>query len=366
MKVALVHDYLTEIGGANKVLEIFKEIFPDAPVYTLLYNPETTDPKYAHWHIVTSSLQNSFFSKLPQFLRPLSPQAIESFDFSEFDLVISSSNSFAHGILTPAKTTHVCYYHAPMRYAWDYYFDYIKDHKLYGLKGLLAKKAIHKLRIWDFAASFRPDFTIANSDTTAARVQHFYKRDVNAVIYPPVDTNRFYANNSHADYFFIVSRLSPYKKVDLAIEACNKLKQSLVVVGNGPELKRLQSLAGPTVEILGPKQDNVIEEYMENCKAFIFPASDDFGITAVEAMAAGKPVIAFDFGGAKETVINNKTGILFPEQNVEFLSEAIKKLNDSYDTFDSVSIHRYAQKFSKEAFKNNFIDFLHKHVGITI
>lgn len=358
MKIAIVHEFLTKIGGAEKVLLSLCKMFPDAPVYTLLYDETGTKEIFKRYHIIESQS----LKKYPRFLRMKSKlflgklsQAIEEFDFSEYDVVISSSNSFAHGIITKPKTFHLCYCHSPMRYAWDWHYEYLKEHHIgFGFKGLFIRSLLHKIRIWDKVASKRVDFWIANSKNVQDRIKKYYRTE-SKIIYPPVNIDRINLSESSTDdYYVCVSRLEPYKKIDLAIEAFNKLGKQFVIIGSGSDRNRLEGLSKKNIEFLGWQSDKSIYEYIRNSRGFVFPGEDDFGITPVEAMACGKPVVAYGAGGAKETIIDKKTGVLFHKPEAESLIEAILYLEENSDRFTPESCRSQAEKFSEENFQNDF------------
>lgn len=360
MKIALVHEFLTKIGGAEKVLLSLHKMFPDAPIYTLVYDQKGLDGKFDDCKIIESSLKKypGFIKRKTKFLLPKLSKAIEEFDFSDFDIVISSSNSFAHGILTKPKTFHLCYCHSPMRYAWDWTFEYLKENKIgYGLKGIYIRNLLHKIRIWDKAASFRVDCWIANSGNVKKRIKKYYGFD-SKIIYPPVHISKMDIQNLPDEYYVIVSRLEPYKKIDLAIKAFNKLGKELVIIGIGSHGEYLKSIANDNIEFLGWQSDKAVKEYLKNAKALIFPGEDDFGIVPVEALSCGRPVVAFGAGGAKEIIIDGKTGVFFFEENFNKLAEAIMRLEKNYINFSPVECRRQAEKFSEENFNKNFKDNL--------
>ncbi len=354
MKVAIVHDFLQNLGGAEKVVMALSELFPDAPIYTLVYDKKM-DEYFAGKNIITSYLQK--FTFIPsRFFIGLFPYAIESFDFSGYDLVISSSNSYAKNIITPTDTLHISYIHSPMRYAWDTTHFYLADQahrtpigNAFGLVQLVAGSIIRKLRIWDFVGADRVDVFVANSKNVAARIKKYYRRD-SIVIYPPVEVQKITPTPENRGYYLVLSRLVSYKRADLAVEAANRLKLPLVVIGTGEEEAELKQLAGDTVRIIGWVTDSEKYEYLKNCKALIFAGEEDLGIVPVEAMAAGKPVIAYKKGGLLETVVENETGIFFEEQTVESLMDAIQKLESNYSSFNYQTISDHAANFSKEKF----------------
>jgi len=356
MKTAIVVDWLTQMGGAERVVLAIKELFPEAPIYTTVYNPETVD-KVFH----SMDIRPSFIQKLPgarqsyQKYLPLMPTAVEQFDLSEFDLVISSSSSVAKGVVTRADTVHICYCHTPMRYAWDFYHEYLNGPDVGKLKRKLIPWLINYIRMWDRLTADRVDHFIANSHNVARRIKKHYRREA-TVIHPPVDVSFFTPVNEHEDFFLVVSRLVPYKRVDLAIKACNELQLPLRVIGVGPEFDRLKALAGPTVQMMGRLSEEDIKWHYARCRAFLFPGEEDFGITPLEAQASGRPVIAFGKGGALETVAANETGIFFEEQTVDSLVNAIINFKD--DNFDRQAIRRHAESFDVIKFKERIKAFI--------
>ena len=355
MKVAIVHDWLTNLGGAERVVESLHEMFPDAPIYTSVYLPDKL-PLLKDAKIITSFLQHWPLARKKHQLYPmLRTLAFESFDFSGYDLVISSSSAEAKGIITSTETHHLSYIHTPTRYYWSGYEDYLSSPGL-GIFNPLAKmilpRVVKKMRRWDYAAAQRPDLLIANSMTVQARIKKYYNRE-SVVINPPVDTARFKNSTrpEKEDYYLVVSRLIPYKRVDLAVRACTRLGKKLLVVGSGSELANLKSIAGPSVSFTGSLSDAETTTHFKNCKAFIFTANEDFGITPVEAMSAGRPVVAFGKGGSSETVVDGVTGVFFDRQTVDSLEKAIIKLEKA--SFDSAKIVARAADFSKENFKSS-------------
>lgn len=355
MRVALVHDWLTNLGGGERVLAALAETYPDAHIYTSIYNPNKLS-MFEDREVRTSFLQNWPLAQNKHQLYPmLRTLAFESFNFSQYDLVISSSSAEAKGIITTTETLHISYIHTPTRYYWSGYEDYIQSPGMGVLNPfvrLVMPHYVKKMRRWDYAAAQRPDVLVANSQTVADRIDRYYNRSAQ-VIFPPVDTGRFKANKIKGEYYLVVSRLIPYKRVDLAIQACNELKLPLKIVGDGAEMKYLQSIAGPTIEFLGSLSDAQTEQYFQNCKAFIFTANEDFGITPVEAMSAGKPVIAYGYGGASETVIDGKTGIFFDKQSVESVVKAM--MASEQINYSTATISARAELFSKKRFVNNIL-----------
>lgn len=356
MRVALVHDYLNQYGGAERVLEAFCELWPQAPIFTLVYDEKRTGRAFAGRRIKTSFLQKVPLVKAHH--RPflmLMPLAIEQFDLSAYDLIISDSASFAKGIITRPGALHICYCHTPTRYVWDDSHKYVEEFNY----PRFIKKAIPPflsyLRVWDEAAAHRPDIYLANSRFVAARIKKYYGRE-SQVICPPVKTGSFYLSGRSGDYFLMIARFLPYKKVDLAIAAFNELGWPLKIIGDGPDRHRLKKMAGPGVEFVGLVSEKRLPGYFAHCRALIFPQEEDFGISAVEAMAAGRPVIAYRGGGALEIVIDGRTGIFFEDQTKESLIGALQKFS-SID-FSPRLIRQHAESFDKELFKKKIRDFV--------
>lgn len=350
LKVAIVHDWLTNIGGAERVVESLLKAYPQADIFTSVYN-ESALPQFKG-RVKTSFLQHWPLAKRKHQLFPvLRTLAFESFDFAGYDLVISSSSAEAKGIITSTETLHVSYIHTPVRYYWSNYDQYLKDPGFGVLNPvirLITPYFVRKMRRWDYAAAQRPDVLVANSATVAERIKKYYKRD-SQVVFPPVDIKRFNTNGiKQGGYMLVLSRLVAYKRSDLAVEACSKLGLKLIVAGDGPELKRLRSLAGPSIEFVGKPTDKEVARLFEGCKGFMFPGEEDFGITPVEAMACGKPVIAYGKGGAAETVVNGTTGILFDKQTVGSVATALEEFGQKQ--WDSTLIRRRAEEFNEERF----------------
>ncbi len=362
MKVALIHDFLVKMGGAERVLKCFSELYPDAPIYTLLYDERVCGKVFP-----ASRVRPSFLQKFPAFLRkrqkylfPLMPRAIENFDLAEFDLIISSSNAFAHGVLTSAASTHISYCHSPMRYAWDYTHEYLKEQGVNGLRRFLASRMLHSVRMWDFLASDRVDHYLANSHHVQQRIRKYYHRD-SAVLYPPVDVHRFTPQAEHDEFFLIVAALTPFKKIDLAVQLFNKIGKKLVVIGSGPQESYLRSIASSNVEILGYQDDKTVQKYMERCRAFIIVNEEDFGIAPVEAMACGKPVLAYAKGGVLETVTSGVSGEFFSQQTIESMEDGLGRLLVNYAHYDSKKIRAAVEKFSSVHFIKGFKTHVSKH-----
>jgi len=352
MKIALVHDFLLKLGGAERVLKVLSEMFPTAPIFTLLYDEEKVGQTFPKERVRTSFLQNypSFIRKRYRLLTHKIPRAIEEMNFDGFDVVISSSGAYSHGIITPLETKHICYCHSPMRYAWDYSNEYKQENNIKGLKAFVYAPLMKYLREWDMLAADRPTKYLSNSRHVQKRVSKYYKMDSD-IVYPPVETEKFRAKEENSNYFLIVSTLTPYKKIDLAVQLFNKIGRKLVVIGDGPQREYLESIAGDNIDFLGFKDDETVKEYMGNCRALIFPGEEDFGITPVEAMACGKPVLAYGKGGVTESVVSGKTGEFFFEQTVESMEDGLARLMYNEKFYLPHTIRRDAQNFSREIFE---------------
>lgn len=359
MKIALVHDFLVRYGGAERVLKVFSEMYPEAPIFTLMFDEKIMGKYFAKERIITSSMQK--WTRLPgrlyRFFFSHMPRAIEEFDFTGYDIVLSSSHSYAHGILTPQNTKHISYCHSPNRYLWDYTHQYMEDHAYRGARGFMIQRQMRYVREWDRLASDRPDFYIANSSNIQRRISKYYQRESD-VIHPPVEVDQFEVSEVSEDYFLIVSQLSPYKRVDLAVQLFNKLGKRLIVIGAGPQERFLREIAAPNVEILGFKDDAVVHEYMKYCRAVIFPGEDDFGIVPVEAMACGKPVLAFGAGGALETVVPGLTGELFHEPTVEGLEAGLARMILNKHLYSARRIREHAELFARVVFEKKIRQFV--------
>lgn len=363
MKVALVHDYLIRFGGAERVLLELSKLFPEAPIYTLLYDKEKMGAFFEGIEIRTSFLQKfpKFARRRHKHLLPLLPMAAESFDLRDFDLVISSSSAFAKSIITRPQTTHISYCHAPSRFLWDWSHQYLKELELGPARTALAKALVHYLRVWDKSSAKRVDYFVANSRATAEKIKKYYRRDA-PVVYPPVKLCRFekFLEAKNENYFLIVSQLSSYKRIDLAIEAFNKLKLPLIIIGEGPQIHRLKNLAGPNIKLTGWLSDQERDKYLKNCIAFILSGEEDFGMAAVEAMGYGKPILAFRAGGAQETVVEGMTGEFFDEAVPEIMADGIRRLRESLYNYSPLVIRKWAEKFSEERFAQEIMDFVRK------
>ena len=363
IKVALVHDFLNQCGGAEKVLLVLAEMFPEAPIYTLLYDKEKMRGMFSKRKIRTSFLQKfpRFLRRRPKWLLPFLPVAPETFDLREFDLVISSSGAWSKGLVTRLNTIHIAYIHSPMRFIWDYSDKYLKDERHEKL-GFLVRPFLSYLRLWDKLAADRPEHLIANSKYTRDRIAKYYRRE-SEIIFPPVDIAprrdeampRLYDGDK---YFLIVSRLSAYKKIDKAIEAFNQLGLPLVVVGIGKQEKYLKSIAKSNIKFLGFVSDEKMPEIYAKARAFIFPGVDDFGIAPAEATAYGIPVLAVGRGGVQEIVEEGKTGEFFANATPEALAETVKKFVEKEGSYDRECISKSVERFSKERFVREMEEYI--------
>ncbi|MCO5734689.1 glycosyltransferase [Rhizobium sp. SSA_523] len=354
MKVALVHYWLVGMRGGEKVLETFCDIFPDADIFTLVADPDTLSPKLKKHKITTSFLQKIGGARHYQKMLPLMPFALESFDLTAYDLVISSEAGPAKAVITRPDAVHVCYCHSPMRYIWDLYPQYRQG------AGRLARWMLAltapALRQWDVTTAHRVDHFIANSGYVAKRVMKFYRRS-STVIHPPVNVDRFKPVEGPKDFYLCAGQITPYKKIELAVEACTRLNLPLVVLGDGASAK-LKRMAGPTVRFLNGVSDAEMERYLAGCRALLYPGVEDFGIVPLEAMASGRPVIAFARGGALETVVDGVTGLFFHEQTTEALMESLKAFEAGQVAFDSKAIQAHAHSFHVKRFELELRQFL--------
>ncbi len=355
-KVALIHDWLTGQRGGEKVLEVLAEIFPDSPIYTLFHFSGSQDIEIEKRKIIPSFLQRfPFLKRWYRFYLPLFPLAIELFDLQEYDLIISSSHCVAKGVIPRPDALHICYVHSPIRYGWNQYFSYFSPEKLNIISRLIIPPVIHYLRIWDESSSHRVDFFVANSRNVAKRIEKYYRRE-SEVIYPPVDTSFFCPGERKEDYYLIVSALVPYKKIELAIEAFNRKRVPLKIVGVGPEYRKLRKIAYSNIQFLGSLSALDLLHVYQGAQALLLPGEEDFGIVSLEAQACGIPVIAYHQGGALETVISGETGIFFEELKVEALQATLDKFQGM--EFNKIKIRENALKFSREVFKQRISSFI--------
>ena len=365
MKKALVHDWFSVYAGAEKCVESFTNIWDDFEVYSLIdfLSDKDRETILKGKKANTSFVQNLPFAKKKyRNYLPLFPFAIEQFDLSKYDVILSSSHAVAKGVLTHSNQLHISYVHTPIRYAWDLYFQYLKESGLNkGLKGKLAKYFLHKIRMWDISTVNRVDYYIANSHYIARRIKKVYGKE-STVIYPPVDVERFKLCEQKEDFYLTASRMVPYKKIDLIVETFAKVGKKLVVIGTGPDEQKIKSFANEHIKFLGFASDAVLLDYMQRAKAFVFSAEEDFGIVPVEAQACGTPVICLGKGGTKETVIDGETGVHFKEQSVDDLLHAIRKFETI--KFHPVTIRKHALQFSKERFEKEIEEFVNEKYAL--
>ena len=359
MKLALVHDFLTQEGGAERVLKAVHEIWPEAPIFVLFYDRDKVP------YFKQTDVRESFLAKIPfakrhyRGLLPFMPLATEGYDLREFDVVLSSSSAFAKGVLTRPGTMHMSYCHTPTRYLWTDTEQYISDLDCNPLLKAILPSIIHRMRLWDKMSVDRVDYFVANSDTVRHRIKKYYRRDSD-IIHPPVDTHLFSSAEAVGDYFVTGGRLVPYKRMDLVVQVFNRLRWPLKIFGVGPALSALRSMAKSNIEFLGRITDESKADLLSRAKAFIHPQVEDFGITPVESMAAGRPVIAFPVGGITETVISGQTGVFFTEQTWESLLDTV--LHFDANQWSSEKIRTHAQKFSTDEFKKK----IRRHLESTL
>lgn len=380
-KVALVHDFLVAYGGAERVLEAMAEMFPEAPIYTLLYDKERMGKRF-----LGRDIRTSWLSKLPKFLKkryrfflPFFSVAVESFDLRDFDLVISSSGAWSKGIVTRLNTKHIAYLHSPMRYAWDYHEEYLSElggspaggGKLH----IFTRMLMSYLRVWDRQAAERPDDILSNSRFTQIRVKKYYRRE-STVVYPPAmelfektkhllshdEPSHIAAQSVVGRHFLVVSRLTRSKKVERAIEAFNKLGFPLVIVGDGPERARLQSRAGKNIRFVGFQSDEELAKLYVSARAIIFPSEEDFGMVAAEALSFGTPVIAYEYGGIQEILRPGETGELFHAQTPEIIAEGVRRFLQHEGRYDEVAMKQSVAHLTKERFQREMREFIEKHL----
>lgn len=364
MKVAIVHDWLSELGGAEKVIKELYECYPQADVFALVNNLEEPQLKEIFGDNIPK-ITTTFIDKIPYFRKKyqklffLFPVAMESFDLSDYDLIISSSSSCAKGVMTSPSQTHVCYCHSPARYAWDLMHGYLNDAGLKGFARLASMFLLSRYKIWDAISANQVTHFIANSHFVGSRIKKYYNRDFE-VIYPPV-SEKFSVSETREDYYFFVSRLVPYKRADLIIEAFKKLpNKKVLIAGSGPEHEKLSKMTEgfDNIQLLGRVSDEELDKYMSEAKAFIFLALEDFGIAPVEAQMAGVPVIGLNKGGVSETVVHEKTGLLIEEQKADLLIKAIEQFES--ESFNAQEIREHAENFSSANFRQQMVSFVEK------
>jgi len=357
-KIALVHYWLVGMRGGEKVVESLCRLFPHIDIYTLIYNKDKVSDLVSSKKIYTSFIQKMPFAKKKhQLYLPFMPVAVEQFDLSGYDIVISSESGVAKGVLTKPETCHICYCHSPMRYLWNMYFDYLNNEKIGCLKKNFIRWYFNYLRVWDLASSFRVDYFICNSNNVRKRILKYYNRD-SAVIYPPVSVDGFKFSEKKEDFYLVISQLVSYKRIDIAVDAFNISGKNLIIIGDGPERKKLVKKAGKNIKFLGWQENEVLKEHYSNARAFIFPGEEDFGITPVEAQASGTPVIGYGKGGLLETVIDGVTGLFFEKQDALSLVEAIERFEKIEHSLDRLKIRENSKKFDVSIFENDIKDFI--------
>lgn len=365
INIGIVADWLVTYAGSEKVIKEFIDVFPSSELYSVVdFLSDSNRELFSGKKAKTTFIQKMPFakSKYQKYL-PLMPLAIEQLDMSGHDVILSSSHAVAKGILTGPDQLHISYVHSPIRYAWDLQHQYLRESGLSeGLKGFIAKYLLHKIRIWDYRTANGVDHFIANSKFISRRIHKVYGRSSD-VIYPPVDVNNFTLNENKDNYYFTASRLVPYKRIDLIVDAFNEMpEKKLVVVGDGSEMDKIKSKAKGNIEILGYQPNNIMQKHMQNAKAFVFAAEEDFGITPVEAQACGTPVIAFGKGGVLETIIpegnQNPTGVFFDKQEPGSIIESVNKFESMQDLFEPTEFRRNAEKFSEERFRTEINTYI--------
>lgn len=361
LRVAIVHYWLVSMRGGEKVVEAFSDLYPDADIFTLVYDEKSVSEKIKRHRVIPSFLQ-----KIPgavrhyQSLLPLMPFALESLDVSGYDLVLSSESGPAKGITPGPNATHICYCHSPMRYLWDQYHFYRAS------SGPLTRAVLPwiapPLRAWDVTTSARVDKFVANSRHVANRIEKYYRRD-SIVLNPPVSVEDFSAKAQPDDFYLCAGQLVGYKRIDLAVRAFTRMGENLVVIGEGPEADRLKRMAGPTIRFLGRTPFAELKDMLARCRALIFPGTEDFGIVPVEAMASGRPVIAHASGGVLDSVVPDRTGILFEEQSEDGLIEAVRRFRSLEETLHPLIIQNHAQQFSKARFEERMLEIIKDELG---
>jgi glycosyltransferase involved in cell wall biosynthesis len=358
MRVAIAHDYLNQYGGAERVLEALHDLYPEAPVYTSIFDPAVMPDFYQTWDI-----RPSFMQRLPgwrkyfQHYFLLYPSAFEQFDLSSYDLILSSSSAYAKGVIPPPHARHICYCHTPMRFAWRTH-DYVQREGIGGIAAAVLPLMLTYVRLWDVTTAARVDAFAANSQEVANRIARYYRRPA-TIIPPPVDLPA-YDERPAEEFYLAGGRLIPYKRIGIAIEAFSKLGLPLKVFGDGRDRASLEAAAAPNIEFLGWVSEQQRHELFARCRAYIFPGAEDFGITPLEAMAAGRPVIAYAAGGALETVVEGVTGRFFRQQNAAALAAAVAA--SRYDSYDARAIRQHAERFGRNVFMQRMRAFIEAHI----
>ena len=361
MKVAIVHDYLNQFGGAERTVLAMHEAFPEAPIFTSIYNRAGLPKAFSEMDIRTTFMQRfPWVMKHYKSYLPIYPAAFASIKLDDYDVILSSSSAFAKGVKNDHGALHICYCYNPMRFVWRYE-DYIRSEQIPLFLKRLLPLYLRQLKMWDVRTSAKVDHFVAISTVVARRILQFYGRD-SEIIYPPVETGQFSISNEIEDYYLVVSRLKAYKRIDLVVEAFNKIGKPLKIVGEGDHGAVLRKMARSNIEFVGAASDEKLAHYYSRCRALIFPGEEDFGIVPVEAMASGRPVIAFGVGGALETVIDGETGLFFNAQTSDALIEAVQRSEKM--SFDSRKIREHARSFSKETFKANIKAFVEKKYAL--
>ncbi|MFA4858335.1 MAG: glycosyltransferase [Candidatus Margulisiibacteriota bacterium] len=359
-KLAIVHDYLCQMGGAERVVLELHNIFPEAPVYTSIYNPVAMPEQFKDLNIHTSFMQWLPYSlKFFRFYFLLYPFAFKSFDLSGYDIILSSSSAYAKGVSKRLGARHICYCYTPARFIWMFE-HYMQKERLPQIIKILIKIFTLPLRWWDYRTARDVDCFVAISQTVADRIKRFYKRD-SVTIYPPVDIGRYKPGDRREDFYLVVSRLNAYKRIDIVVEAFNRLGLPLKIVGEGPAKAGLKKMAGPNIEFLGKLDDSTVRDLYSKCRAFLFPGEEDFGITPLEAMASGAPVIAYAKGGALETVVAGQTGVFFNEQTAAAVAAAVKACGEQ--NFDPQKIREHALRFDTAVFQGKIKALVKEKLG---
>jgi len=360
-KVAIVPDWLNQRGGAERVVAVLHTMFPDAPIYTSMMDPDELWPE-----LIGADIRTSWMQKLPGLKKHfkkylmLYPKAFESIDLSDYDIVISVSSAFSKGIKTRKDSIHICYCCTPMRFVWDY-DNYVKRERFGKAIRLTLPFFISLLKKWDIKTANRPHKYVAISSVVANRIKQYYGKEA-SIIFPPVNVDRFLCENPDGDYYLVVSRLNPYKRIDLAVSAFNELGLPLVIVGDGPDRRTLETMAKSNIHFTGRINDEQLKQYYGSCRALIFPGTEDFGITPIEANASGRPVIAYKAGGVLDTIVEGLNGVFFFCQTPEALIEAIYSHQSIF--WDKQKIRQHARKFGVSRFKQEFLEFIQNSTSV--
>jgi glycosyltransferase involved in cell wall biosynthesis len=359
LRVALVQDFLVHMRGAERLFRAISDAFPHADVYALVADPRLTATEWKGHRVVTSFVdQLPLARRVYRGLLPLYPHAVERFDLDQYDLVLSNTMGFAHGVITQPSTCHMAMCMSPLRYAWSFYHEFLAGRPV--LQRVLLHLILHRIRQWDRNASTGVDYFLAISEVTRRRILKFYGRDAH-VLHSPIDVSAFHIADDLDDFYLIVSALMPYKRLDIAVEAFTRLRLPLKIIGTGPDAKRLMARAGPTVEFLGWRSDRDVRDAYARCRALIITADEDFGLTPLEAQASGRPVIAYGSGGALETVVDRVTGVFFKQQTADALAETVNAFDVS--AFRTDSLREHARQFDVSVFKRRLLDFVSERLG---